>query len=90
MSGLAPRSDLALLSTLAGRRRNLATPSVSAVPFLAFTGDVRLQPILARSNLFARPLGFAFPVIGLFALVGILLGARRARRTAVRNDLPRL
>jgi hypothetical protein len=34
--------------------------------------------ILARSNLFARPWGFAFPVIGLFALVGILLGARRA------------
>jgi cytochrome d ubiquinol oxidase subunit II len=49
--------------------------SVLIVLFLAFTFTFDYS-VLARSGLFLRPWGFAFPAIGVLALVGILVGAR--------------
>ena len=51
---------------------------VLLVLFLAFTVTFDYS-IFARSNLFSRPWGLAFPLIGLLALVGILVGVRSER-----------
>jgi len=51
---------------------------VLVVLFLAFTVTFDYS-IFARSNLFSRPWGLAFPLIGLLALVGILVGVRSER-----------
>jgi cytochrome bd ubiquinol oxidase subunit II len=52
--------------------------SVLAVLFVAFTVTFDYS-ILARSNLSARPWAFAFPVIGVLALAGLVMGAGRRR-----------
>jgi len=60
------------------RRVTWLAVGVLAVLFLAFTVTFDYS-IFARSNLSARPWGLVFPIIGLFALVGILVGARSQR-----------
>jgi cytochrome bd ubiquinol oxidase subunit II len=64
------------------RRIRWLAVSVLVVLFLAFTVTFDYS-VLARSNLYARPWGFAFPVISLLALAGIVVGAARQR-----DDLP--
>ena len=51
---------------------------VLIVLFLAFTFTFDYS-VLARSDLSSRPWGLVFPVIGVLALLGILVGARRDR-----------
>ena len=46
--------------------------------FLAFAVTFDYS-VLARSHLQARPWGLVFPAIGVLALAGILVGARRKR-----------
>jgi len=59
----------------AHRRVRWLTIAVFGVLFVAFTATFDYS-ILARGNLLARPWGLIFPVIGLLALVGIVVGAR--------------
>jgi cytochrome bd ubiquinol oxidase subunit II len=63
------------------RIRGLAV-GVLVVLFLAFTVTFDYS-VLARGNLYARPWGFVFPIVGLLALIGIVAGAARQR-----DDLP--
>jgi cytochrome d ubiquinol oxidase subunit II len=49
---------------------------VLAVLLLAF-GVTFAYGGIARSNLQGRPWGFMFPAVGVVALVGMLVGARR-------------
>jgi cytochrome bd ubiquinol oxidase subunit II len=63
------------------RIRGLAI-GVLVVLFVAFTLTFDYS-VLARGNLYARPWGFVFPIIGLLALIGIVVGAARHR-----DDLP--
>jgi cytochrome bd ubiquinol oxidase subunit II len=51
---------------------------VLAVLLLAFAVTFDYS-VLARSNLQGTPLGFAFPAIGVLALLGVVVGARRRR-----------
>jgi cytochrome d ubiquinol oxidase subunit II len=51
---------------------------VLAVLFIAFSVTLEFGAV-ARANLHSRPLGFAFPVIGIFAMVGVIIGARSKR-----------
>ena len=51
------------------------TVAVFGVLLVAFTATFDYS-VLARGNLLARPWGLIFPVIGLLALVGIVVGAR--------------
>jgi len=47
---------------------------------LAFTASVTLDPgAIAQSNLLARGWGLVFPILGVAALVGVLVGARARR-----------
>jgi len=60
------------------RRIRWLTFGVLAALFLAFTLTFDYS-ILVRSNLQERPWGFAFPALGVAALAGILIGARKKR-----------
>ena len=51
---------------------------VLAVLFLAFTVTFD-SSVLARTDLQTRSWGLAFPVIGVLALIGVVIGARRKR-----------
>jgi cytochrome d ubiquinol oxidase subunit II len=60
------------------RRIRWVALSVLIVLLVAFTVTFDYS-VLARSGLSLRPWGLAFPVIGLLALLGTLVGARRDR-----------
>jgi cytochrome d ubiquinol oxidase subunit II len=62
----------------AHRRVRWLAISVFAVLFLAFTVTFD-HTILARSNLYARPWAFVFPVTGVLALAAIVAGAGSRR-----------
>jgi cytochrome d ubiquinol oxidase subunit II len=62
----------------AHRRIRWLAVSVFAVLFLAFTVTFDYS-VLARSNLYARPWALVFPVIGVLALAGIVVGAGTKR-----------
>src|SRR6516162_6676607 len=62
----------------ARRRIRWLAVSVFAVLFLAFTVTFDYS-VLARSNLYARPWALVFPVIGVLALAGIVVGAGTKR-----------
>jgi cytochrome d ubiquinol oxidase subunit II len=57
----------------AHRRIRWLAVSVFAVLFLAFTVTFDYS-VLARSNLYARPWALVFPMIGVLALAGIVVG----------------
>src|SRR5262249_24936891 len=61
------------------RRIRWLALGVLIVLFVAFTVTFDYS-VLARSDLSLRPWGLAFPVIGVLALLGILVGARRDDR----------
>ena len=58
------------------RRIPWLAAGVLAVLSLAFAVTFDYS-ILARSNLQARPWGVVFPVVGVLALIGVVIGARR-------------
>jgi len=60
------------------RRIRWLVVGVMAVLFLAFTVTFDYH-VLAQSNLYTRPWGLVFPVVGAFALAAILVGAGRLR-----------
>jgi cytochrome d ubiquinol oxidase subunit II len=60
------------------RRIRWLAAGVLAVLFLAFTVTLGYRP-LAQSNLYARPWGLVFPVIGVLALAAIVAGAGKQR-----------
>jgi cytochrome bd ubiquinol oxidase subunit II len=62
------------LQEWAHRRIRWLAASVFAVLFVAFTVTFDYS-VLARSNLYARPWALEFPVIGVLALAGIVVGA---------------
>ena len=62
----------------AHRRVRWLAVGVLVILVLAFTTTFDYS-VFTRSNLSARPWGLVFPVIGLFALVGVLVGARSER-----------
>jgi cytochrome d ubiquinol oxidase subunit II len=74
---LVLKSDGALRDWAYARIRWLAA-GVLAVLFLAFTVTFDYS-LLARTDLQTRSWGVAFPLIGVLALVGVVIGARKKR-----------
>jgi cytochrome bd ubiquinol oxidase subunit II len=62
----------------ARRRIPWLASGVLAVLGLAFALTFDYS-VLARSNLQARPWGLVFPAVGVLALVGVMIGARKGR-----------
>jgi cytochrome d ubiquinol oxidase subunit II len=74
---LVLKSDGALRAWAYARIPWLAA-GVLAIVFFAFAVTFDFS-VLARSNLYGRPWGFAFPVLGALALLGIVIGAWKQR-----------